>query len=539
MNIVLFPPTCTNLIVGTSNCGKTYLVQHIVKNFNLFFPHHLGKGGEERGESFYGEEEVEEEVPGSTQQYNQHYQQEPSSPISFQENEKEIWTHVYVVHCNDKTPRWIDPIFTVLGALTFEVIKEGYHYEEKEKKRISLKHRLKINQFDIEEFNLNLVAPHSLVVFDDVNVLHESITTTINVGSHHIPLLAVFVITQNIIGNVHYTLTKLCHRVIFCCNTVNALDAANNVLRKQVSDRALRQHLQSILTFCHKEKTTFLLELNNLATWPTSNYGYSHLVQIKPPFPYCLVYSMKESVWKRKMPVHAEPWSSMETEEEKNAFKELVKNAKHLPENTMIMLPLFSLDLKLSEKENERGTSGSGSGKCYTQAVWEEVKAIVIADIQLAFPPNKWRNAIALAEGIFGTDALCVSRDGKFMWIKDRVKIFEGHPRLGPHHGKQNQHTFFKRRRRRRRRKKRSENGQFQNDASHQHTLPFVLNGGETNNNGEQVTILNFIQDVQRQAMPKVEKKLTLEWRQYRAIVQVLKARGVPNFLFKNKIICK
>ena len=510
MDILLFPPTCTNLIVGTSNCGKTYLVQHIVKNFNLFFPHctrkpttppsTLGAKGPLDGGNVHDDNGGE----------NEDTDMDDTESGDPEEDLDSCSTRIYVVHCNDKTPRWSDEFSLQLFSC----------------------HRLKLSQFDIEEFNLDLVAPHSLVIFDDVSVLHTSITTAINVGSHHIPLLAVFVISQNIVGTVHYALTKLCHRVIFCCNTVNALDAANNILRKQVSDVQMRQTLQTILAFCHKQKTKFLLELNNLATWPTNYYGYSHLGEMKPPFPYCLAYSMKESGWKKKMSVAAEPWSAMESEQEKTAFKDLVKNAKHLPENTMIVLPVSSLDLKqtiLRQEEEDASVAGGGAGgKCYAEAIWEEVRAIVIEDIKLAFPTSKWRGAIALAEGILRTQALCVSRDGKFLWIKNQVHMFHGGGG-----GNTNNHGHTAKRSRRRWRKKRK--GQQKQN----HSLPMIsVVSGSSSKSTSQVNLLNFIRDVQRPAMTLTEK-LTTEWRHYRAIVQLLKERGVPNFLFKNKVICK
>jgi len=39
MAVSLFPPTSTNLIVGSSNCGKTHFLKHIVQHFDLYFPH--------------------------------------------------------------------------------------------------------------------------------------------------------------------------------------------------------------------------------------------------------------------------------------------------------------------------------------------------------------------------------------------------------------------------------------------------------------------------------------------------------------------
>lgn len=205
----------------------------------------------------------------------------------------------------------------------------------------------------------------------------------------------------------------------------------------------------------------------------------------------------------------------METDQERAAFSDLIKNAKQLPENTMIVLPVSSLDLKSA---GESGASNSSSsGQCYTDAAWEEVAAIVNSDIELAFPTTKWRLAKALASRILRTKALCVTRDGQFVYIKHLVNMSH---QGGGGGGRKN---------RRRWRKKNKKKQQQQQQ------LPFITSPIMSR---VQVNLLNFIRDVQRQAMPLTEK-LTPEWRQYRAIVQVLKERGAPNFLFKNKVICK
>jgi hypothetical protein len=480
MDVLLFPPTSTNLIVGSSNCGKTHLVQHIVLNFNLFFPYVRGNRnfqtydeddnvGEEGGELEEGElvdsDEGDEDPPSVGHEYQVEGRRGGRG-----------YTRIIVVHCNPKTPRW--PVDFPLGGS-----------------------KLRLTQLDIEEFDLNLVSPNSLVVFDDVSALHDSITSTINVGSHHIPLLSVFVVSQNIVGNLHYALTKLCHRVIFCCNTLNALDAANNILRKQVADVELRQHLQDILAFCHKQKTKFLLELNNLATYPTQYHGFSHLNELAPPFPYCLAYALEgspASVWwkekgEKKILVSPEALSRMEQHslEQKSAFAEMVKSAKNLPKNTMIVVPVGNLDLKESEVE---------SNVCTPQSMYKKVKEIIEEDIELAFDTKKWKVVKPLAAILVKVKQFCISANGKFFWVNPEFQPREEYFGMGTSKSS-------------RRRKRKREMSQ-----------------------SSKVNIINFLYDVTRGAAP--HERMKPEWRHYKYLVHLLRQYGASQQNLKNKMIC-
>jgi len=542
MDISIFPPTSTNLIVGTSNCGKTYFVKHVVQNFNLFFPHvdlgplltsnNLQQGGEglfsyrdEPGADSFGQQEgnsgggsggggmfestVQQRQQGgsshdeahsrfdvghhpplpysnndSTPQYNGHHLvttgNDDDDGYYSDRSENLSAVNIYVIHCNPKTPRW----------------------DETEVRLPSP--NLRLIQLAIDEYELDQIEPNSLVIFDDVSALHPSIVSTVNVGAHHTPLLCVFVISQSIVGNVHYSLSKLVHRIIFCCSTSNGVDAANNIMRRQIMDLELRQHLQEILTFCHKKKTKFLLELNNLAAHPTTFHGFSHLDHLRPPFPYFLAYSMHPSEWKKKMSVAEKPFSKMDTGssssgggKDQETFEELLKNHKLLPPNTMIVLPVECLDLKHTKQTD----LNEAASKCSPESVWEDVLATIQGDIDLAFKPAKWREAKSLAYYILKCEELCVSRNGKFMWLKEAVSP-------------------------RQRRRNRRHHRQHRHVRRHIYKMP----------ERRKVNVLNFIKAMTRSAAPSETFK-SAQWKLYRPIVSSLIAMGTPDFLLKNKMV--
>ena len=154
---VLFPKYSTNLIIGPSNSGKSFLIQHLLSHSKNYF----------------------EAIP----------------------------KNIYIVHCNNKTPEY---------NLTLE--------------------NSKVRQFSVEDFDLNLVEPESILVFEDVNILYETIKVACNVATHHLPLLSLFIVSQNIIGNKHFELVKLCHRVIFCLKSKAASNSADYINRTFFKD---------------------------------------------------------------------------------------------------------------------------------------------------------------------------------------------------------------------------------------------------------------------------------------------------------------
>jgi len=508
MAVSLFPPTSTNLIVGSSNCGKTHFLKHIVQNFDLYFPHAVPPlpSLASAGSASAGDDDDDGDGGGGgTEDEAYESRQIP----------------VVVVHCNPKTPRWPVPPSDQEEEEETTAAAEGLPPLPPPFPRVPP--YLKLVQLDIDEFDGDLLEENSLVIFDDCSTLHASILNTVNVLSHHTPLLATFVASQSIVGNVHYSLSKLVHRVIFCCSTSNALDAANTILRRQVSDPELRARLQGIAAFCHREKTKFLLELNNLAAHPTTFHGFSHLDNLRPPFPHFLAYQILPPTWRKKMSVDAERLSEMDVDaaddatggrSDREVFEQLLKNRDALPENTMIVLPVDCLDLELTRDKAaaaEEAAAKGTRGKCLTpEAVWEDVLQLIHADIDLAFRPDKWREAKSLAQYIMINPKLCVSRDGKFMWLN--------HPADANGAGSGGK---VKRRRRLRRIGKRLRK---RTDWAGVPTL-----------GGPKLNLLNFIKAVNRTALPQ-EQRNAAQWKQYRPVVAALLERGTPDFLIKNKL---
>ena len=197
---VLFPKYSTNLVVGVSNSGKSYLIRHYLSSPEKYF----------------------EQIP----------------------------ENIYIVHCNSQTPDYN------LTSTEFTKVVEIY----------------------IEDFDLNIVEPNSILVFEDVNKVYETIKIACNVATHHLPLLSLFIVSQGVTGNTHFDLVKLVHRLIFCLGSKSAYKSAEFIVKFFYKDRETQNYILKILTFASRLESHFLLELNSIAARPRPFLAYTHIL---------------------------------------------------------------------------------------------------------------------------------------------------------------------------------------------------------------------------------------------------------------------
>lgn len=319
---VLFPKYSTNLVIGPSNCGKSFLIKHLLSKPRNYF----------------------EAVP----------------------------ENIYIVHCNSQTPPY---------ELTLEFSK--------------------VHQFNIEEFDLNLVEPESILVFEDVNVLYECIKVACNVATHHLPLLALFVVSQNIIGNKHFELVKLCHRAIFCLKSKAASNSADYIKRTFFKDFETKTYLDKVLQFSERNKTYLLLEINSIAARPSVFVAYSHFDQVN----FSLAYSLDSLLDLKQYDIKKAKLMEVDSS---------VGNISNPPPNTFVVLPLSFV------QEQVKKRSEGGNAACAAEKNWAQVLAIVHSTIEQDLPLKRWRTAKSLARYVLESQDFCVTVDGRFMSLKNR-----------------------------------------------------------------------------------------------------------------------
>ena len=541
-SVSIFPPCSTNVLIGTSNCGKSSLLKTILKNYKNYF------GGSR-----------------------------PSCAV--------------IVYCNNKTPRW--------GGSGVGITSAGDKFlhpddpDDTDDPRREDEGGLLLEEYDIEDFDLDFVRPHSVLIFEDVSVVHSVIKQSINVGAHHIPLQSVFLVTQNLTGgsDKHFELSQICHRILFCLKTTSASNSCKQTISRFFSDPDTKKYLGAIQRFCERTHAWLLLEMNSIASHVNPFRAFSHINHLSPVppefandgdgeragphFPYALAYpnpyaplSSSSGIKDNNSDYELNPELSLPQElmamyddYSAESATETTKNVKAGPEEVgrhcLIVVPLSSLVKRAKQQaaeqdENNGNNLSSGCVDRESQA-WERVKQIIFDGIELAFHTSKWRPAKNLAQDILDCDMLCLEEKGKFMWIKPD----ESHDHNGRSSSDSDENSSDEededivppppppplpfnlagRSNKRKRQKynkwlKKVEEMNAKRERKRQRLLAKVSSGSDV----KKVNILNFIRDVIR---PSFGKEKNPKWKYYRPILKLLLDRGTSEFLVKNSSILK
>lgn len=319
---VLFPKYSTNLVIGPSNSGKSFLIKYLLSNPTNYF----------------------EKTP----------------------------ENIYIIHCNSQTPEY---------NLSVDFSR--------------------VHQFNIEDFDLNLVEPESILVFEDVNILYESIRVACNVATHHLPLLSLFIVSQNVIGNKHFELVKLCHRAIFCLKSRAASNSADYIKRTFFKDFETKDYLSKVLQFAERSQTYLLLEINSIAARPGQFIAYSNFDQVN----FALAFSLN--------PITNLPIYIIKKKDLMDVESLVGEITSPPPPNTFVILPFNSVFEQVKKKSNE-------VGPCASEKNWSQVLATVYSIIEQDLPLKRWRNAKSLARYVLESNSFCVTIDGRFISLKNR-----------------------------------------------------------------------------------------------------------------------
>lgn len=502
--ITLFPRCSTNVLIGTSNCGKSVLLKTILKHHKLYFGGEVPSGG------------------------------------------------VTVVYCNPKTPRW--------GGSDVGVSDDGIRYivcgndqegdEEGEEGQF-----LELEEYTLEEFELDLVRPHSVLIFEDVSTVHDVIKQSINVGAHHIPLLSVFLVTQNLTGGSdrHFELSQICHRILFCVKTTSASSSCKQTISRFFPDADMKAYLESIRNFCQRRQAWMLLEMNAVGSHVSPFIAFSHLQRLAPdPFfpsdkehmPYLLAHLNPYSPWDAQdiksrytlgSDVSLPPdLVDMATSSQQSADADMFQH-------TLVCVPFKAVVDKAAAEAEAAAEEDDDDPSCSKddRAKWERVRKIIMEDIELKFKSSDWRKAKNLATDIMNCKMLCVTDNGKFLYINPDMVTSDSSSAGGrsfhfsplpvppypppPHRPSRSQRRKFNKWLKLRERQLKKQ--------QHRHTA--AGRGGAEE--PIKVNVISFINDAMRQVAPS--EKMTQEWKHYRLIVKLLVDSGTSSCFIKNSLL--
>ena len=268
-----------------------------------------------------------------------------------------------------------------------------------------------VAQISIKDFNPEDLEQNDLVVIDDLQAITEIIRLTISVCAHHYNLASLFVITHSLLGNSHFELLNLCHRVFLFMKSRANVRLVKYIISNFYQDPDIQTSLKSIITFCQRQGQVLALELNPLASSEQENLqliGFSHLTNLHTAG-YFLIYIA--------------PQASMDYEEAHTLTTSLDPEHAHhidldfegLPSNALVVVPAITVkQSQLKSKGNET--------LCSEAEQWNETVDEIEEQINDTFKPNRLKNIKVLTKAILRRKDICLYKDGRFFHKKGRPK---------------------------------------------------------------------------------------------------------------------
>jgi len=263
--------------------------------------------------------------------------------------------------------------------------------------------------FDIDEH----LQPETLLIFEDVQNLARNISDCINIHAHHSNLSSVFVIVQGILGNDDlFRLLSLTHRIIlFYCSSV-CTRLSNYLNSYFFQNQELKDYIKQIRQYSEGKKNILLLELNQIQGKNKTKFlaisGLGNTSKMSPPvyFPHFRdKKAYKDQYGDNEALIEADDDDDEDSDDEK------------FPGGGYVLVPSENV------RKRKRSSKGKpGSAESDMEQRWNNTLREMEQDIESSMPSKKWQIGKNILRAIMKTKKLCVSADGKVMFIKDQPK---------------------------------------------------------------------------------------------------------------------
>jgi hypothetical protein len=270
-----------------------------------------------------------------------------------------------------------------------------------------------IEQIPLSDFVPDNLQEHDLVVLDDLQTITEPIKLTITVCAHHYNLVSLFVITHNLLGNPNFGLVNYCHRLFLFMKSSSNIRQLTYVINNFYYDPDIKHYLKSVLGFCQSEKEVLALELNPIASQPSSQQAvlaFSHLTSYLDKG-YFLLYPYPH--WGK---TYEHQFTASVSTAMSDAFP--FDDLSGLPQPTLVAVPASTIIKAKAAKTS----SVNKDVKCSEEKQWEETIREIEENIESYFPPPRWQKIKNLAKEILRNPQFCVMTDGKTFHQKERPR---------------------------------------------------------------------------------------------------------------------
>jgi len=387
-----------NLITSASNSGKTRFLKEIVERRERFFQHH---------ESI-------------------------SRVVYINANGRSCFTHPWIREAGAGA---------VAGAGEENEDSEDPPYLPLEVVSLALE--------DLNDPSARL-RPRDIVIFDDLLQISDSVDYVLKFAAHHTGLF-VFLVTQSCLSSPLYRLVQSAHNVLLLFGNSGSTRLAQHIIQTFFFCSETKAYLKAILGIAERQQDTVLLKLNSVASYRPHSHVLA-LSRLQGLFeedpPYCFLYPELG---------HAEHLSGAEEAAGSKAMNvgELPQIRGQFLEQAYVLLPASRIrqtDAVRSAAEDDAGENGddelsseagldgdladvvsesTGKGKSESRSeclkekrrLWTRVNAFLKREIEETFPIRRWNSARNLTRELLRSKQLCVTPDGRTVFVRGRPKL--------------------------------------------------------------------------------------------------------------------
>lgn len=243
--------------------------------------------------------------------------------------------------------------------------------------------------FDDLEHHENLLEEKDCVIIDDLLYLTPGVIKLLKYSTHH-QNLTCFVLTQSILGDKLFSLTRLVHNLILLFNTSAATRIVLEILPKYFISNQTKTYLKTIVAEAERNKSILLLKLNSVASFTSKILCYSQLERLVSDF-YCLAYPDLQHM---------------------DEFQRKGIDLTNVPGDQLVIVPARYV---IQQKNIE--------GKCTAEEKWSELVKSLNEDIENVFKFSKWTHCKSLAREILKNEDICISSDYRLILIKNKPRF--------------------------------------------------------------------------------------------------------------------
>jgi hypothetical protein len=354
-----FPISSVNLISAPTSTGKTWLIEHFIKHRDFYF------------------------------------QQKPLVDI-------------LIVLCNPRVDWKLDD--------KDKDDIEKTTQEEDNQEATATAAKLVVETIQLAEFDPDeIVRPGQLVVFEDCQTITESIRVTINVLAHHLELATVFILCQGILGSPStFPLLSICHRLILFGSSNSAVRLGKFVIQQFYSDQEIKTFLKAIISRAEQQKTTCLIELNQIAGPNQTHFIAIDCLGSLPEEGGIIFYPHPS-----KIDMYQQTFSDAFLEVDPKDKTAAATAAKNVPKGSFFLVPAENVILRKGGKKRKRlpGSSLHDSDNDDEEQEedacarnWAEMVATLDDNVALHFKSNKIQLARTFAREILSNPEFCISQ---------------------------------------------------------------------------------------------------------------------------------